>query len=74
MTFCFLALNHPWERGINENTKELLREFFSKGKDITDTPENYIQRKYYDLNLRSRKCLSCKTPYEVYLSKVLHLS
>ena len=43
-------------------------------KDITNTPENYIQRKYYELNLRSRKCLSHKTPYEVYFSKVLHLA
>ena len=57
-----------------ENTNGLLRKLFPKGKDITDTPENYIQRKYYELNLRSRKCLSCKTPYEVYFSKVLHLA
>ena len=51
----------------------LLREFFPKGKDITDTPEDYIQRKYHELNLRPRKCLGYKTPYEVYFSKVLHL-
>jgi len=52
----------------------LLREFFPKGKDITDTPEDYIQRKYHELNLRPRKCLGYKTPYEVYFSKVLHLA
>ena len=51
-----------------------LREFFPKGKDITDTPEDYIQRKYHELNLRPRKCLGYKTPYEVYFSKVLHLA
>ena len=44
------------------------------GKDITDTPEDYIQRKYHELNLRLRKCLGYKTPYEVYFSKVLHLA
>ena len=52
----------------------LLREFFPKGKDITDTPEDYIQRKYHELNLRPRKCLGYKTLYEVYFSKVLHLA
>ena len=52
----------------------LLREFFPKGKDITDTPEDYIQQKYHELNLRPRKCLGYKTPYEVYFSKVLHLA
>ena len=35
---------------------------------------NYIQRKYHELNLRPRKCLGYKTPYEVYFSKVLHLA
>jgi len=52
----------------------LLREFFPKGKDITDTSEDYIQRKYHELNLRPRKCLGYKTPYEIYFSKVLHLA
>ena len=52
----------------------LLREFFPKGKDITDTPEDYIQQKYHELNLRPRKCLGYKTSYEVYFSKVLHLA
>ena len=71
---CRQPPHHPWERGTNENTNGLLREFFPKGKDITDTPEDYIQRKYHELNLRPRKCLGYKTPYEVYFSKVLHLA
>ncbi|WP_270381235.1 helix-turn-helix domain-containing protein [Mitsuokella multacida] len=70
----FPAPHHPWECGSNENTNGLLREFFPKGKDITDTPEDYIQRKYHELNLRPRKSLGYKTPYEVYFSKVLHLA
>ena len=71
---CRQPPHHPGERGTNENTNELLREFFPKGKDLTDTPEEYIQRKYHELNLRPRKCLGYKTPYEVYFSKVLHLA
>ena len=57
-----------------KNTNGLLREFFPKGKNITDTLEDYIQLKYHELNLRPRKCLGYKTPYEVYFSKVLHLA
>ena len=64
--FYFPAPHHPWERGTNENTNGLLREFFPKGTDITDTPEDYIQRKFHELNLRPRKRLGYKTPYEVY--------
>ena len=74
VTFYFPAPHHPWERGTNENTNGLLREFFPKGKDITDTLGDYIQRKYHELNLRPRKCLGYKTPYEVYFSRVLHLA
>ena len=74
VTFYFPAPHHPWERGTNENTNGLLREFFPKGKDITDMPEDYIQRKYHELNLRPRKYLGYKTLYEVYFSKVLHLA
>ena len=36
VTFYFPAPHHPWERETNENTDGLLREFFPKGKDITD--------------------------------------
>ena len=50
----------PGSAGTNENTNGLLREFFPKGRDITDTPEDYIQRKYHELNLRPRKCLGYK--------------
>ena len=61
-------------RGKFAISHRLLREFFLKGKDITDTPEDYIQRKYHELNLHPRKCLGYKTTYEVYFSKVLHLA
>lgn len=61
VTFYFPAPHHPWERGINENTNGLLRESFPKGKDITDTSEDYIQRKFHELNLRPRKRPGYKT-------------
>lgn len=72
--FYFPAPHHPWERGTNENTNGLLREYFPKSMDITDTPDNVIQEKVLELNKRPRKCLNWKTPYEVYYEKVLHLT
>ena len=72
--FYFPAPHHPWERGTNENTNGLLREYFPKSMDITDTPDNVIQEKVLELNKRPRKCLNWKTPYEEYYEKVLHLT
>ena len=66
--------HHPWQRGTNENTNGLLREYFPKGQDLTEISEEYIQRKVDELNKRPRKCLGYKTPYEIYFSKVLHLT
>ena len=71
--FYFPYPQHPWDRGTNENTNGLLREYFPKGMDITDIPEEYIQEKVDELNKRPRKCLGFKTPYEVYYSETLHL-
>ena len=71
--FYFPLPRHPWDRGTNENTNGLLREYFPKGKDLTDIPEEYIQEKVDELNKRPRKCLGYKTPYEVYYSETLHL-
>lgn len=71
--FYFPLPHHPWQRGTNENTNGLLREYFPKGQDITDLPESYIQAMYDELNHRPRKCLNYKTPYEVYYSIALHL-
>jgi len=72
--FYFPPPHHPWERGSNENTNGLLREYFPKGQDITDIPDAYIQEMFDKLNRRPRKCLGYRTPYEVYYSKTLHLT
>ena len=72
--FYFPPPHHPWERGSNENTNGLLREYFPKGQDITDILDAYIQEMFDKLNRRPRKCLGYRTPYEVYYSKTLHLT
>lgn len=71
--FYFPLPHHPWQRGTNENTNGLLREYFPKETDVTDIPEEYIQEKIDELNKRPRKCLGYRTPYEVYYSAELHL-
>ena len=71
--FYFPLPHHPWQRGTNENTNGLLREYFPKSTDITDLEDTYIQEKVNEINLRPRKCLGWKTPYEVFYDKVLHL-
>ena len=64
----------PWQRGTNENTNGLLREYFPKGQDLTTISKEYIQNKVDELNKHPIKCLGYKTPYEIYDSEVLHLT
>ncbi|MFR4770829.1 MAG: transposase, partial [Streptococcus salivarius] len=59
----------PWQRGTNENTNGLFREYFPKGSDLTLVNDQTIQLWENKLNNRSRKCL-WKTPYEVFYGKV----
>ncbi len=57
---------HSWERGANENTNGLIRQYFKKGssfESITDQKVKWVQEK---LNNRPRKRLNYLTPYEKY--------
>ena len=72
--FYFAAPYHPWERGTNENTNGLLREYFPKGYDFNRLSEEDLQAVVNQLNQRPRKCLSYRTPWEVYFSTMLHLA
>ena len=71
--FYFPQPHQPWQRGTNENTNGLLREYFPKGSDLSKYSDEQIQSKVDELNKRPRKCLGYRTPYEVYYSTVLHL-
>ena len=73
---CRLALAppyQPWQRGTNENTNGLLREYFPKHQDIAQYLDDYIEKAVLALNNRPRKCLQWRTPYEVHFDKALHL-
>lgn len=72
--FYFALPRHPWQRGTNENTNGLLREYFPKRSDLTDIAEEEIQRVEAKINLRPRKCLGYLSPFEVMFQCLLHLT
>ena len=72
--FYFPLPHHPWQRGTNENTNGLLREYFPKGRNLNGIPAEYILEKFDELNKRPRKCLGYRTPYEIYYSTMLRLT
>ena len=58
---------HSWERGLNENSNGLLRQYFPKGVSLASVTQDEIIAAMCRLNWRPRKCLGFKTPYEVFL-------
>ncbi len=57
---------HSWQRGLNEHTNGLVRQYFPKGTDFTKLTQTQIQTIEDKLNQRPRKSLAYKTPYEVF--------
>lgn len=64
----------PNQRATNENTNGLLRQFVPKSFKIDDLTQQQIDAFAYLLNLRPRKCLGWRSPFEVFFKKVLHLT
>lgn len=57
---------HSWERGTNENTNGLIRDYFPKKTDFTVIPDADITAVEYALNTRPRKRLGWRTPLEAW--------
>ncbi len=71
--YYFALPHHPWQRGTNENTNGLLREYFPKGRSLASVRREKVEEVYDKLNRRPRKRLGYRTPHEVHCSESLQL-
>lgn len=68
----FCHPSSPWERGTNENTNMLIRDYFPKGTDFSKITKKELKRVQYELNERIRKTLDWESPLDVFEREILN--
>jgi len=67
---CYFARPyHSWERGLNEHTNGLVRQYIPKSRNLNEVTDEELALIEARLNHRPRKVLGYKTPYEVFYQK-----
>jgi IS30 family transposase len=69
ITLYFADPGCPFQRGTNENTNGLIRQYFPKGTDFRNVTHHEVRAVENSLNNRPRKCLDFRTPNEVFFEK-----
>nr|WP_245526286.1 IS30 family transposase [Nitratifractor salsuginis] len=69
--FYFANPYRSWERGLNEHTNGLIRQYLPKEKEFLTVTKRELAMIQNRLNHRLRKAMGFKTPYEVFLGEFL---
>lgn len=69
----FATPYHSWERGLNEHTNGLLRQYFPKGQPLDQLTNRQLAKAVRMLNNRPRKILNFQTPAEAYARELCAL-
>jgi len=73
LNFYFAHPYAAWERGTNENMNGLLRQYFPKKCNFPSVSKQEVEQALSKLNLRPRKSLRFKTPFEVFYNTTVAL-